>query len=173
MKEMAVDIENKINELMIVLDIDIAHLQESLLRLNDLRMLVVKRDNDKLGELLMTIEASTNSHKENEQRRQQICQYIADVAGIQSKYATLADIEEMVDGPTKLEFSRKRAKLKVLASEIKNDHQSASMLLTDCARINRMLLDNVFGGGKSREISYSANGSAKRENNINFMSVKL
>ena len=173
MREIAVDIENKINELMMVIDIDIAHLQESLLRLNDLRMLVVKRDNDKLGKLLMTIEASTNSHKENEQRRQQICQYLAEAAGIDSKYATLVDIEGMIDGPMKMEFNRKRLKLKVLVSEVKNDHLSASMLLADCARVNRMLLDGIFGGGKGREISYSANGSAKRENNIDFMSMEL
>ncbi|MCK4887366.1 MAG: hypothetical protein KAS96_08255 [Planctomycetes bacterium] len=173
MRKIAVDIEDKISELMMVLDIDIAHLQESLLRLNDLRMLVVKRDNDKLGKLLMTIEASTNSHKENEQRRQRICQYLAEAAGTGSKYATLADIEQMIDGPMKLEFNRRRLKLKVLASEVKNDYLSASMLLADCARVNRMLLDGIFGGGKGREISYSANGSAKRENNINFMSMEL
>ena len=173
MREIAIDIEDKINELMMVLDIDIAHLQESLLRLSDLRMMVIKRDNDKLRKLLMTIEASTNSHKENEQRRQQICQYLAEAVGIEKKYAALADIEAMIDGPMKLEFNRRRLKLKALAFEVKKDHLSASMLLVDCARVNRMLLDNIFGGGKGREISYSANGSAKRENNINFMSVEL
>ena len=173
MRKIAVDIEDKINELMIVLDIDISHLQESLLRLNDLRMLVIKRDNGKLGELLLKIEASTNSHKENEQRRDQICKYLAEACGIESEFATLADIEELIDGPLKLEFNQKRSKLKVLAFEVKKDHLSASMLLSDCARVNRMLLDSIFGGGKGREISYSANGSAKRENNINFMSMKL
>jgi len=173
MRAITVDIENKIKELMMVLDIDIAHLQESLLRLNDLRMLVVKRDNDKLGKLLMSIEASMSGHKENEHRREQMCQSLAEAAGIERPFATLADIEQMIDGPMKQEFNIKRSKLKVLATELKKDHLSASMLLADCARVNRMLLDGIFGGGKGREVSYSSNGSAKRENDINFMSMKL
>lgn len=173
MIETTFDIEDKINELIVVLDIDIAHLQESLLRLNDLRMLVIKRDSDNLGKLLLMIESSTNSHKENEQRRQQICQYLAEAVGIESKYVTLADIEQMIDVPMKMEVNRRRLKLNVLAAELKRDHLSVSMLMADCARINRMLLDTIFGGGKGREISYSANGGARRENNINFMSMEL
>jgi len=173
MIETTFDIEDKINELIVVLDIDIAHLQESLLRLNDLRMLVIKRDSDNLVKLLLMIESSTNSHKENEQRRQQICQYLAEAVGIESKYVTLADIEQMIDVPMKMEVNRRRLKLNVLAAELKRDHLSVSMLMADCARINRMLLDTIFGGGKGREISYSANGGARRENNINFMSMEL
>lgn len=173
MRVTAFGIDDKINELMTVLDIDISHLQESLLRLNDLRMLVIKRDSDNLEKLLAAIEASTNSHKENERRRQQICQYLAEAIGIGSRYAALTDIEQMIDGNLKQEFNRKRLKLKVLAAELKNDHTRASMLLADCARVNRMLLDSIFGAGKGREISYSSNGGARRENNINFMSMEL
>ena len=173
MKTIGVEIENKILELLTVLDIDIAHIQQSLLRLNDLREMVVKRDNDMLSKLLGSTEASTDSYKENEIRRSVLCQQIAAGFDLDAKNVTLPDIEEIIDEPLKSKLNHKRLKLKSLVEALKGDHLSAAMLISDCARVNRMLLDGIFPGGKGREVSYSSTGAAQRENDINFMNMKL
>ena len=48
---------DKVDELLAVLDKDIEHIQRSLSRLNELRRLVIKRDDTALGKLLESIQA--------------------------------------------------------------------------------------------------------------------
>ena len=52
MKEMAAAADNKVEELLAILDEDIRHIQDSMSRLNELRSSVIKRDDKALAELL-------------------------------------------------------------------------------------------------------------------------
>ena len=69
MKTAAIEIENKVDELLTVLDRDIRYIRENLSRLNELRSLVVKRDDASLRKLLGSIQSESNSCKDNELKR--------------------------------------------------------------------------------------------------------
>ncbi len=69
MKTAAIEIENKVDELLTVLDRDIRYIRENLSRLNELRSLVVKRDDASLRKLLGSIQSESNSYKDNELKR--------------------------------------------------------------------------------------------------------
>ena len=63
MKATSISIEDKIDELLAVLDTDIQHIQQSLSYLNELRSLVIKRDDTALGTLLGVIRAGSDSYR--------------------------------------------------------------------------------------------------------------
>ena len=52
--------DDKINELLVVLDKDIEHIQDSLLRLDRLRSLLIKPNNESLERLLESIRADSD-----------------------------------------------------------------------------------------------------------------
>ncbi|MHC4482152.1 MAG: hypothetical protein ACYSW4_01245 [Planctomycetota bacterium] len=66
MKATAVEIEDKVDKLVVVLDKDIQHIQEALSQLNELRSLVIKRDEVALGKLLERIRVESDGYTANE-----------------------------------------------------------------------------------------------------------
>ena len=61
-----------IDKLLAVLDVDIQHVGEVLIRLDELRSLIVKRDEESLGELLESIQKESNEYSANEKSRQKL-----------------------------------------------------------------------------------------------------
>ena len=93
MKTTATGTEDKVDELLIILDEDIRHIQESLLRLNELRSLVVKRDDAALGKLLESIQSETDVYRSNELKRQSIREELATAFGSNLEQMTLSRLE--------------------------------------------------------------------------------
>ncbi len=89
MKIAASEIEDKVDELLVVLDRDIRHIQENLLRLNELRGLVIKRDEASLQKLLESIQSETNSYKDNELKRQSLREELETAFSCSIEQATL------------------------------------------------------------------------------------
>jgi len=54
---------DKVDELLVILDKDTQQIQESLSRLNELRSLVIKRDDAALGKLLERIQYESDSYR--------------------------------------------------------------------------------------------------------------
>ena len=72
MNAIAIGIEDKVDELLVCLDIDALNIQENLSQLNELRSLVIKRDDAALGTLLEKIQAKSDKYRSNESNRQSI-----------------------------------------------------------------------------------------------------
>ena len=72
MNTITIEIESKIDDLLIVLDEDIEQIKRNLDILDQLRSLVIKHDESSLRELLENIRSRPNSYKENELKRQSL-----------------------------------------------------------------------------------------------------
>ena len=77
MKTATIEIESKVDQLFGVLDEDIRYIRENLSRLNELRSLVVKRDDTSLRKLLESIQSDSNSYKDNELKRRSLRKELA------------------------------------------------------------------------------------------------
>ena len=172
MKNTIVEIEDKVDELITVLDRDIEHVEETLSVLNELRSLVIKRDDATLHELLESIQFKSNSYKENELRRQSLRKELATVLGYSLKEMTLSRLEAELSVEKKNEVAERRIKLKTLTEQLKKEHLSTSMLLSDCARFNSMLLTSVLELGQAGTITYGPKGSAERQINSAFVNLQ-
>jgi hypothetical protein len=173
MKAATFEIEDKVDELLVVLDKDIEHIQDSLSRLNELRSLVVKRNEADLGKLLEGIQAEADNYRSHELRRESIRKELANALGCDLKQMTLSRLEVVVSEERKAQVATKKARLRELTKQLKKEHLSTAMLLSDCARFNSQLLSSVFDLGKVGIVCYDSKGSAKRGATEAFVNLQF
>ncbi len=164
---------DKIGELLVVLDKDIEHIQETLSRLNELRSLVIKRDDVSLGKLLESIQAESDSYAANELKRQSIRKELAIAFGCNLEQMTLSRLEDELPEERKAQVTRRKTKLRSLTKELKREHLSVALLLSECARFNNLLLKSVFDLGKTGMVYYNSNGSTKRQTDTAFVNLQF
>ncbi len=173
MKPAVIKIENKVDQLMDVLDRDIQHVQDTLSRLNELRGLVIKRDDASLGKLLESIRSETDSYKDIESKRQSLREELAIALGCDIGQMTLSRLEAELSGGKKAGVTERRAKLQTLAGKLKKEHLRTTMLLSDCARFNGVLLKSVLELGQAGTITYSPSGSTERQTDSAFVNLRF
>jgi hypothetical protein len=173
MKATAISIEDKVDELLLVLDEDIRHIQQSLSWLNELRSLVIKRDDIALGKLLELIQGESGRNLRHELKRQSIRKELASALGFSLAQMTLSTLEACLPKGKKEQVTEKKAKLKSLIKELKKEHLSTALLLSECARFNRMLLKGVFNLGNTRTIYYGSNGATKQQSDMAFVNLQF
>ncbi|MHC4707434.1 MAG: hypothetical protein ACYS8I_10160 [Planctomycetota bacterium] len=161
MSVVTVDIESKVDELLHLLDGDIQHIQENLSRLNELRSLVIKRNEADLKKLLESIRAESDSCRKHEVERTRLRKELAKALDCNLEDMTLSKLETMLSGEKRIEVAAKKAELKALAGRLKKEHLSTTMLLSDCARFNRQILKCIFDLGKMGIVYYDSKGSTK------------
>lgn len=173
MKTAAIEIEDKVDQLLIVLDRDIQHIQENLLRLNELRSLAVKRDDASLRKLLESIQSDSHSYRENELKRRLLREELAMASDCSFEQMTLSRLEADLSGEKKAEVAQRKAELQTLAGKLKKEHSSTAMLLSDCARFNSVLLKSILQLGQAGTITYNPNGSAERQTSSAFVNLQF
>ena len=173
MKTAAIEIEDKVDELLFVLDRDIQHIQDNLSRLNDLRCLVVRRDDVSLRKLLENLQTESSSYKTNELKRRLLREELAVILGCSLDQMTLSRLEADLSGEKKAEVAQRKTRLRMLTREFKKEHLSTMSLLSDCARFNSLLVKRVFEFGQTGTITYSREGYAERQNDTAFMNLQF
>ncbi len=173
MKVAEVEIEDKVEELLAALDKDIEHMQQSVSYLNELRSLVIKRDDVALGKLLERIQSETNSYKDHELKRQSIRKELASIFNCDFEQMTLSMLEANMPEEKKAQVTLKKTKLRELVKELKKEHISTALLLSECARFNKLLLKSILGLGEPETVTYSSNGAAKRQTSKAFVNLRF
>ena len=173
MKTAAIEIESKVARLFGVLDEDIRHIRGNLSRLNELRSLVVKRDDTSLRKLLESIQFDSNSYQDNELKRRLLLKELAIDFDCGLEQMTLSRLEVELSGKIKAEVAERKRKLQTLAEKLKKEHLSTAMLLSDCARFNSVLLRGVLELGQGGTITYSPKGSAERQTNPTVVNLQF
>ena len=169
----AIKIETKVDELLAVLDKDIRNIQENLSRLNELRSLVIKRDNAALGRLLETIQNNADSLAANEAKRNSIRRELSEILDCPVEKLTLSELETVVTEDRKIRITETKTRLKSLTEELKKEYLGTVMLLSECARFNNLLLKSIFGFGKTGTATYNSSGVAKRQADAALVNVKF
>jgi len=173
MKATAIEIEDKVDELLAFLDEDSRHIQESLSKLNELRSLVIKRDDAALGRLIESIQAESDSYRSHELKRQSIRKDLANALGCNLEQMTLSRLEANLPKEKKDQVARRKTKLKSLINELKKEHLSTVLLLSECARFNNMLLKSIFDLGKTDVVYYDSNGATRRQTDTAFVNLQF
>jgi hypothetical protein len=166
-------IEDIADELLIVLDRDIRHVDESLLRLNELRSLVIRRDDAALGGLLERIRAESDSYVVNESQRRSIREELATGLGCASEQMTLSRLEAALSTEKKAQVTQRKTRLRSVIAELKKEHLSTALLLSECARFNTLLLKSIFDLGRTDAIIYSSDGKTSRQVGQSFVNLKF
>ena len=173
MKSTATEIEDKVDKLLTCLDKDSQHIQESLSQLNKLRSYVIKRDDSGLSQLLKIIQAETSSYRNHESQRQTIRKELAKTLVCKTEQVTLSALEARLPKGKKDQIIKKKAKLMSLIKELKKEHLSTILLLSECARFNNLLLKSIFDLGRTGAVYYNSKGATKQQTDMAFVNLHL
>lgn len=166
-------IEGKVDELLACLDKDAQHLRESLSQLTELRTLVIRRDDVALGNLLENIQAGSDRYRTQESQRQSIRTDLASALGYDLERFTLTALAKSLSKAKADQVSRMQARLKWLIQELRKEYLSTVLLLSECSRLNNMLLRSIFNVGGTGDVYYNANGVTRRQTGMTFMNLQL
>ncbi|MBN2590868.1 MAG: hypothetical protein JXA96_13470 [Sedimentisphaerales bacterium] len=163
----AMEIENKIDEMLECIDVDIEHIQTNLSRLNELRALVIKRDDAQLMRLLNDIQMESDSYRGHELKRQMIRRRLANLLGCKIEKVTLSNLATMLAEEKRNYVSAKKALIKSLVESFKSEYASTIILVSECSRFNKMLIKSIFEPAKTNSVYYNPNGKVRehRDNN--------
>ena len=173
MKVATIEIEEKIDELLVCLETDVRHMQESLSNLNELRALVIKRDDTALGKLLENIRAESNRYANHESSRQSMRKELAGILCCNFEQVTLSALKAFLPQAKKEQVTRMQTELKALTGELKKEHLRTALLLSECARFNSLLLRSIFDLGQTGAVYYNSNGATKRQMDTAFMNLQF
>ncbi|MBN2314735.1 MAG: hypothetical protein JXM79_12460 [Sedimentisphaerales bacterium] len=173
MKTIAIAIEEKVDALLACLDKDIQLLQKGLSRLDELRGLVIRRDDDALGKLLETIQVEANDRQRHEQSRQSTRRELAMALRYEPRQMTLTALETLLPKDKKDQITERKAEIQSLVMKFRKEHLKTVLLLSECARFNNLLLKSIFNLGKVESFSYNKNGSTKRQTDVTLINFQL
>ena len=88
---------------------------------------------------------------------------------------TLSNLEIEEELPVELreQISAKKGRLSFLAGQLKNEHKKTFYLLSECARINKMLLHGMLDFGGPGTVSYNSNGTANMQADTSFINMSF
>ena len=173
MKATAAPIEEKVDQLLVCLDRDAQHMQESLQHLNEMRILVIKRDEAALGKLLENIQGVSDRYRNHELDRKSIRKELAKCLGCDIEQMTLSALESSLSEAKKDRVTQMKEKLRSLNAELKKEYMSTALLLSECARFNNLLLRDILNLGKTESIHYKSNGETRRNIDTAFVNLKI
>jgi hypothetical protein len=165
--------ETQLAALLDVLDEDIRHMESTLSRLDTLRSLVIKREDAALERLLDEIRQQADAYRSNEQKRQQLRRGLAAGLGCPEGDLTLSKLRDELVGQARAAVADRQVRLQALAARLKREHTLTVLLLRDCTRFNRSLLQAFFGSGGRGGTTYSPSGAAKHQTGASLVSMKL
>jgi len=171
MRPTTAEIRNKVDELLVVLDNDIQYISRSLSHLDQLRSLVIKRDHEELGRLLENIRKEADIGTVNELKRQSIRKQLAAALDCRADQLRLSMLKSLLPKEMAAQVSRRREQLLDLTEQLRRQYQSTAMLVSECARLNRMLLDSVFNLRTADAVTYDANGTPARQTDTAFVNL--
>jgi hypothetical protein len=164
-------LQTKTDALLAVLDEDIRHVQTVLKQLDQLRNLLIKRDDGALERLLVDLQHQTEEHVDIERRRQNLRRELAEHLQCDVQTVTLSALAQSVPDPLRRDVSERRMTLKSLIDRLGREYALTRMLIADCARFNRALIRVFFGQDGRGKTSYGANGLTIRRADATLMSL--
>jgi len=173
MKTLTLEFEDKVRQMLDVLDTDVENIQLNMNMLNDLRGFVIKRDDKSLEQMLEKLHTQPNRFRDNELRRTQLREELAQAIGAEPKDTNLSAIERQLTGELKKQVREKKFKLKLLTAMLRKEHLNTAKLLTDCARFNSMLLKCILDAGQAKTITYNPQGLSERQSSSAIMNMEL
>jgi hypothetical protein len=165
--------QTKITALLEVLDEDIRHVETALTRLDALRTLLIQRDERGLESLLEDIRRQGETHTVNERKRQTLRRELAAQLECQEGELTLSTLQGQLSGPSRSAVVARQTRLKTLAGQLRREYTLTTLLLADCARFNRSLMQAFFGQAGRGNVTYRPGGVAPPQSGAALMDLRF
>lgn len=139
-------ISKAVDELTTVLDQEIELLELKRLQMANLYAAIVERDDAVMETLLEQMEHAQRHQEAVDARMAAIRAIMAKSMGAAPATVRLAMLVEMLPAEMSAAIAVRREKIVDLADRLRKQHMSTSLLLRECSRINRMMLEALLSG---------------------------
>ena len=163
----------KVEALVTLLDRDVDYLTANLARLDALRSMVVKRQDQELSRLLDTIRIESESYAQHESKRHLLRQEIADLLACDVQELTLSSLAQVLDPPLSHALAQRKGALRELTGRLRAEHLSTRWLLKDCARFNTVLFNTLFHPGQENALTYTVKGTTQQQRGQSMISLQF
>lgn len=164
-------IETKVDALVTALDEDIRNTEATLSRLDELRTLIIKRDDAALEQLLNGLRHEAESRSPGIERREAIRKELAAELGCDIGTVTLSALKRVLRGPRRQAVADRQTRLKALIAQLKREYALTTALVVDCARFNRSLMRVFFGMDVKGKTTYNARGAVSQRTDANLVNL--
>lgn len=172
MKTLSLEFDNYIGPLIDVLESDIEHIEFTLEMFDQLRGMVIKRDDKSLNLLLEKARLRTKKYACIENRREMIRKELARIWGCETKDMTLTRLIQILPPRRSEQVRVTKENLERLLARFKAEHLSTYMLLSECSRFNEIMLSALLNGRRD-ESTYNRQGSMTRQKKQSIVNFQL
>lgn len=171
--EPCAEIQSQVTALLDVLDEDTRHVEDTLARLDALRGLLIKRDHAALEKLLVETRNQSENYAATESRRQGVRRDLAKELGWTERDLTVTKLLPHVAEPLASALAERQTKLKALIVRLKREHTLTAMLILDCRKFNRSLLQVFLGPAGKTGTMYSPTGAVKHPAGTTLLNMQF
>ncbi len=166
-------LREKVEALVALLDRDVEYLTANLARLDALRSMVVKREDQALSRLLDTIRIESESYAQHESKRHVLRQEIADLMACDVQELTLSSLAQVLPPPLNHTLAQHKRQLRELTAQLHREHLSTRWLLKDCARFNTVLFNTLFHPGQENALTYTVKGTTQQQRGQSMINLRF
>jgi hypothetical protein len=160
------------SELFAFLDDSVLSMQHMLGKLNELRAAVIRRDQDTLQQMSDQMPEMAALQDGMQRRQRQICQAFAGPLNCPADKINLSYLASFLEPPKAGELKTKQRLLKDLISRLSRERLATQLLLRECERLNRMILDGMIGKA-NQTCTYGSAGRVQRQLHCNILSTRI
>lgn len=157
--------------LLAALEEQIELLEDRLVHLEDLTAAMVKVDNDRMEGLLGQMDQFTLDQQACHGRLSAARREAAEALGLPGP-ARLSQMVSALGGREQLALEAARRRLVELMALLKRKHMETSLLLVECMRVNRLLLDQLLPRATGVTV-YGSDGPRTWRNNSGLVDAEL
>jgi hypothetical protein len=159
-------------ELFIFLDDSVLSMQQMLDKLNELRAAVVRRDQDTLQQMSDQMPEMTALKDDMQRRQRQICQAFAGPLNCPPEKINVSYLALFLESSKAAELKIKQRRLQELVGRLSREHTVTQLLLRECERLNRKILDG-FVGKSNQTCTYGSGGRVQRQMHCAIVNTRI
>jgi hypothetical protein len=152
------DVRDQLGELNVVLDGEIALLSLRRAQMKLLSEAVLDRDDTAVERILGEIDRTGQLQAQADEKLALLRGSLAEAFGCPSQQMRLSLLLGVLDGPDCQAVEQRRQRIAQLAGELQRQYLETAVVVFECARINRLLLECLYPPGGSVH-TYGADGA--------------
>jgi len=145
-------------ELLAALEAEAGLLQHRLAQIARLSQAILHPAPSRLEEVLAEMEQTHRDQQKVDERLESARSALAAAMGRPARELTLSKLAQRWEGPQRRALEERRRQLLHLTRIVRHENYKASVLLSESARINRLILERLWPGGQS-VTTYNAGGA--------------
>jgi hypothetical protein len=159
-------------ELFAFLDDSVLSTQHMLDQLNELRAAVIRRDQNMLQQMSDQMQEMTVLRDGMQRRQQQLCRAFAGPLNCPPEKINLSYLALFLESSKADELKTKQRLLQELVGRLSVQRRATELLLRECERLNRIILDGMIGRA-NQTCTYGSAGRVQRQLHCAILNTRI